>query len=107
MEGGSMAKVHDDEVIAAFRTVGEWVGRLVLRSMEAPAATAPVEPPPVVAALNREKAAKYLGISRSTVNRLVKSGRLPAIAVTGKATRYRVEDLDRLIRDRIVRPRRT
>jgi excisionase family DNA binding protein len=45
---------------------------------------------PVVAA------AKYLGVSRATVERLVSRGHLPVVKV-GACTRYDVEDLDGFI----------
>jgi excisionase family DNA binding protein len=45
---------------------------------------------PVVAA------AKYLGVSRATVERLVSRGQLPVVKV-GACTRYDVEDLDGFI----------
>lgn len=45
---------------------------------------------PVVAA------AKYLGVSRATVERLVSRGQLPVVKV-GACTRYDIEDLDGFI----------
>lgn len=45
------------------------------------------------AALNKTKAAEYLGISRPTLNKLVKAGELSTVDVAG-VERLRVRDLD-------------
>jgi excisionase family DNA binding protein len=48
--------------------------------------------------LNRKEAAKMLRISVATLARKVKAGDLRPVNVSGKAPRYRREDIERLIR---------
>lgn len=48
--------------------------------------------------LNLTEAARLMRISVSTFKRKVKAGDIRPVKVTGKAARYKREDLDRLIR---------
>lgn len=48
--------------------------------------------------LNRKEAAKMLRISVATLARKVKAGDIRPVNITGKAPRYRREDIERLIR---------
>lgn len=52
------------------------------------------------AALNRTKAAEYLGISRPTLNKMIKGGELSVVEVGG-TERLRVRDLDAYLARRV------
>ena len=53
--------------------------------------------------LSRRKAAEILGVSVRTVCRYERQGRLPACKLSSRLTRYRLQDLDKLIGDAAVK----
>lgn len=62
-------------------------------TLSAPAAEDPHDP-----LLNRKEAARMLRVSVATLGRKVKAGDIKPVHVTGKAPRYKREDIERLIR---------
>jgi excisionase family DNA binding protein len=50
--------------------------------------------------LKRLEAAKMLKVSVSTVDRLARAGDIIPVVITGRAPRYKKEDIERLIRRR-------
>lgn len=54
------------------------------------------------AALSTREAIVYLGISLPTIHRLVKAGQIKYLRI-GRSLRFRVEDLDEFLRDRVTK----
>lgn len=67
--------------------LGKWLAPFVAEHI------ATSKAPRDAAALNRTKAAEYLGISRPTLNKLIRAGELRIVDVGG-TERLRVRDLD-------------
>lgn len=53
--------------------------------------------------VTRERAAEMLAVSLTTVQELVDSGALPVVAVTGRAVRIDLKDIEAFMRARRVR----
>ena len=62
-----------------------------------------IEPQPIPrAALKTKEAIVYLGISLPTIHRLVKAGKIKYLRI-GRSLRFRVEDLDEFLADRVTK----
>jgi excisionase family DNA binding protein len=59
------------------------------------------EPPPRL--VTPDAAAEAIGVSRSTLQELIDSGKLPVVEVTGRAVRVDVRDIEVFIKQRRVR----
>ena len=60
----------------------------------------PTPPPVQKAVLSTREAAAYLSISLPTLFRLTRAGELPHLRI-GRVIRYRVEDLDAFLKERV------
>ena len=76
----------------------------VLRSAD-PAPDAPAESPAERGYYNVSEAARVLGVSRMTISRWIRSGRLPAARLGHRTVRIRHDDLDQLLLEARVRHR--
>jgi excisionase family DNA binding protein len=59
--------------------------------------------------LSQKEGAAYLGISTDLLSKLIRNGEVPAAQLgdSGRVVRVRRDDLDKLIEDRTIRPRRS
>lgn len=95
--------VKKQEFVAAVATVASFLAERWFDE----AGSVPVSPSNTLGAIpldpgdpvfNRKEAARFLRVSVSTLGRFVKAGELKPIMLTGKAPKYRREDLERLLR---------
>lgn len=62
-----------------------------------------LEPEPIARLLSLEQAAECLAVSRTTVQELVDSGKLPVVEVTGRAVRVDARDVEAYIKSKRTR----
>jgi hypothetical protein len=87
--------LHADEIIAAFRTVGEIVARLMLQRLEAPRNTHIGAKENLPLLLNRGEAATMLGVSGTSVDRMRHQGVLKTVSV-GSRIMFARDELERI-----------
>jgi excisionase family DNA binding protein len=96
-----ITRQEEQEYIEAFKKVGEFIARLAIRhadkmegKLTPPNPDAPVEP----MVYTRKQAAASLGVSVSTLDRLVKAREITPIMVSGRAPKYDPKDIELMIR---------
>jgi excisionase family DNA binding protein len=93
----SLEEMEREQIIEACRTVGEFIGKLLVSAMSPkPAPVAPVLPPELNPyLLNCKAAAEFLSVSVSTLKRLTVSGQVRSVKIAGRARRYPREELEK------------
>jgi excisionase family DNA binding protein len=95
--GSSHSPFDEEEVIRAFALVGEFVGRYALAIARASDAAPEVRQHVTKRGFSGPEAAKYLGISLSTLKNLVGSGKLKRTLRVGSKLLFDRRDLDRFL----------
>lgn len=92
--------LRKQEFVAAVAVVASYLAEQWFNENEPPQATTMggmLPPEPGDPLFNRKEAAKFLRVSVSTLGRLVKTGDIKPVMLTGKAPKYRRRDLERFI----------
>lgn len=93
----SLEEIERERIVDACRTVGEFIGKLLVTTMTPrPEPVAPAFPPELDPYLLSCKAsAAFLSISVATLRRLTKSRKLKSVKIGGRARRYPREELEK------------
>jgi hypothetical protein len=86
------------EIVDAFKKVGEFVGHFAILAAKAMAANPRPEvkeAEPLV--YNRKQAALAIGVSVSTLDRIVAAGELKQVRVTGRSPKYEPKEIERFL----------